>query len=232
MAATTGPRSDFPAAPMAGRRCPAGCWRRLGTMTRPSRDRAQRPHVTAVACCPIVHGYVTGGANMTNSLDPEVPPSGTGCVECLESGGWWLHLRRCTECGHIGCCDNSPSRARDRSCELVRSPCHLQLRARRGLVLELPNKRVHRRASPRTPAASSPRPTSAWTSRTGPRQLASPFGGIVTTPWVPTALGGPQVFRLRTVELGPPGPAGATRLAYRFANFLSYSTPMDVDDPR
>jgi hypothetical protein len=22
-------------------------------------------------------------------------PSGTGCVECLESGGWWLHLRRC-----------------------------------------------------------------------------------------------------------------------------------------
>ena len=30
-------------------------------------------------------------------------------MECLESGGWWLHLRRCTECGHIGCCDNSPS---------------------------------------------------------------------------------------------------------------------------
>jgi len=46
---------------------------------------------------------------MTNSIDPEVPPSGTGCVECLESAGWWLHLRRCTECGHIGCCDNSPS---------------------------------------------------------------------------------------------------------------------------
>ncbi len=46
---------------------------------------------------------------MTNSFDPEVPPSGTGCVECLESGGWWLHLRRCAECGHIGCCDNSPS---------------------------------------------------------------------------------------------------------------------------
>jgi hypothetical protein len=47
---------------------------------------------------------------MTASIDPEVPPSGTGCVECLESGGWWLHLRRCAECGHIGCCDNSPSR--------------------------------------------------------------------------------------------------------------------------
>jgi len=36
-------------------------------------------------------------------------PSGTGCVECLATGGWWLHLRRCTECGHIGCCDTSPS---------------------------------------------------------------------------------------------------------------------------
>jgi hypothetical protein len=29
-------------------------------------------------------------------------------VECLANDGWWLHLRRCTECGHIGCCDNSP----------------------------------------------------------------------------------------------------------------------------
>lgn len=36
------------------------------------------------------------------------PPSGTGCVECLEGGGWWWHLRRCVECGHVGCCDSSP----------------------------------------------------------------------------------------------------------------------------
>lgn len=36
-------------------------------------------------------------------------PSGTGCVECLATDGWWLHLRRCAECGHIGCCDSSPS---------------------------------------------------------------------------------------------------------------------------
>src|SRR5207244_4462929 len=43
------------------------------------------------------------------SFDPDVPPSGTGCVECLESRGWWFHLRRCAQCGHIGCCDSSPS---------------------------------------------------------------------------------------------------------------------------
>ncbi|HEY6344348.1 MAG TPA: UBP-type zinc finger domain-containing protein [Bryobacteraceae bacterium] len=42
-------------------------------------------------------------------IDPDVPPSGEGCAECLAAGGWWLHLRRCAECGHIGCCDSSPS---------------------------------------------------------------------------------------------------------------------------
>ncbi|MFG2025906.1 UBP-type zinc finger domain-containing protein [Streptomyces sp. NPDC048825] len=42
--------------------------------------------------------------------DPGVPPSGTGCVECGEVGGWWVHLRRCAQCGHIGCCDSSPAK--------------------------------------------------------------------------------------------------------------------------
>lgn len=42
-------------------------------------------------------------------INPEAKPSGTGCVECLAANGWWLHLRRCAECGHIGCCDSSPS---------------------------------------------------------------------------------------------------------------------------
>jgi hypothetical protein len=44
-----------------------------------------------------------------DGVDPSVPPSGTGCVECLDSGGWWWHLRRCAQCGHIGCCDSSPA---------------------------------------------------------------------------------------------------------------------------
>ncbi|HEY0814978.1 MAG TPA: UBP-type zinc finger domain-containing protein [Pseudonocardia sp.] len=46
---------------------------------------------------------------MTTGIDPSVTPSGTGCVECDETGGWWFHLRRCAQCGHIGCCDSSPS---------------------------------------------------------------------------------------------------------------------------
>jgi hypothetical protein len=45
---------------------------------------------------------------MTEGINPSVPPSGTGCAECDEAGGWWVHLRRCAQCGHIGCCDTSP----------------------------------------------------------------------------------------------------------------------------
>jgi hypothetical protein len=43
-------------------------------------------------------------------IDPTVPPSGPGCVECDLDGGWWVHLRRCATCGHVGCCDSSPAR--------------------------------------------------------------------------------------------------------------------------
>ena len=43
------------------------------------------------------------------AIRPEVPPSGPGCAECLASGGWWFHLRRCARCGQVGCCDSSPS---------------------------------------------------------------------------------------------------------------------------
>jgi hypothetical protein len=47
---------------------------------------------------------------MSTAVDPTVPPSGTGCVECDAVGGWWVHLRRCAACGHIGCCDDSLAR--------------------------------------------------------------------------------------------------------------------------
>jgi uncharacterized UBP type Zn finger protein len=33
-----------------------------------------------------------------------------GCEECLKIGGRWVHLRLCLECGHVGCCDNSPNK--------------------------------------------------------------------------------------------------------------------------
>lgn len=52
----------------------------------------------------------TGSGMEAEGIDPTVGPSGSGCVECLAGSGWWFHLRRCARCGHIGCCDSSPSR--------------------------------------------------------------------------------------------------------------------------
>jgi uncharacterized UBP type Zn finger protein len=40
----------------------------------------------------------------------DVAPSGAGCHECLQTGDWWVHLRLCQACGHVGCCDSSPKR--------------------------------------------------------------------------------------------------------------------------
>ena len=39
-----------------------------------------------------------------------LPDPIAGCEECLATGGSWVHLRMCHQCGHIGCCDSSPSR--------------------------------------------------------------------------------------------------------------------------
>ncbi len=55
-------------------------------------------------------------------INPSIPPSGTGCVECLAEGGWWFHLRRCATCGHIGCCDSSPSQHARRHAEETGHP--------------------------------------------------------------------------------------------------------------
>ncbi len=43
-----------------------------------------------------------------SGINLDAIPSGPGCVECEASSGWWFHLRRCAQCGHIGCCDSSP----------------------------------------------------------------------------------------------------------------------------
>jgi uncharacterized UBP type Zn finger protein len=40
----------------------------------------------------------------------ELPDEVAGCEDCLATGGVWLHLRICLNCGHVGCCDDSPNR--------------------------------------------------------------------------------------------------------------------------
>jgi Na+/H+ antiporter len=51
-----------------------------------------------------------GGACEHLESAPMVLPPNTpdGCEECLATGGTWVHLRLCLECGHVGCCDSSP----------------------------------------------------------------------------------------------------------------------------
>jgi uncharacterized UBP type Zn finger protein len=44
------------------------------------------------------------------SVTPE-PQTSEGCQDCLGAGAHdWVHLRLCETCGHVGCCDSSPSR--------------------------------------------------------------------------------------------------------------------------
>jgi ubiquitin-hydrolase Zn-finger-containing protein len=66
---------------------------------------------------PATLALVEGSRTMTvccSHLDSiqftELPESIDGCEECLASGGWWVHLRMCHSCAHIGCCDDSPSK--------------------------------------------------------------------------------------------------------------------------
>ena len=52
----------------------------------------------------------------------ELPASVPGCADCLREGGVWLHLRICLECGHVGCCDDSPGRHATRHAESAGHP--------------------------------------------------------------------------------------------------------------
>lgn len=55
--------------------------------------------------CEHLDGLVPDDAGQ---LGPD--PSADGCEECLAIGSRWVHLRRCVDCGHVGCCDSSPHR--------------------------------------------------------------------------------------------------------------------------
>lgn len=52
----------------------------------------------------------------------ELPDEVAGCEECLVEGTGWVHLRICLECGHVGCCDNSPGRHATRHFESSSHP--------------------------------------------------------------------------------------------------------------
>ena len=105
-----------------------------------------------------------------DGINPAAKPSGTGCVECLALGGWWFHLRRCAECGHIGCCDKS---ACIETQHRHGSPNNHEFRARRALVLRLSYRAIPRRAEASGTSLASVGSTSARTGRSGAFKLAN-----------------------------------------------------------
>jgi len=51
-----------------------------------------------------------------------VTPSAQGCEECLALGDWWVHLRLCRTCGHVGCCDSSKNQRATKHFHHTRHP--------------------------------------------------------------------------------------------------------------
>ena len=64
--------------------------------TTANRDEDLRPSDPNAAC-----------EHLANACAVPNPVTPTGCEECLEEGGDWVHLRMCMDCGHVGCCDSS-----------------------------------------------------------------------------------------------------------------------------
>ncbi len=58
----------------------------------------------------IVSAVSGGCAHLDHVKVTQLPDSVDGCADCLLTGDPWLHLRICLECGHVGCCDDSPNR--------------------------------------------------------------------------------------------------------------------------
>ena len=107
--------------------------RRLADVRRPS------PAARRSTCrCPFARRRPDAPApTSTTSTITELPESVDGCEDCLATGGIWLHLRICLECGHVGCCDDSPNRHASAHAHGERPSDHPLARAGRGLVVVL-----------------------------------------------------------------------------------------------
>jgi Na+/H+ antiporter len=62
------------------------------------RDRALVPRPREESCAHL------------RAVPVEEPHPAQACEDCLVEGTTWVHLRRCLNCGHVGCCDSSPRR--------------------------------------------------------------------------------------------------------------------------
>ena len=161
-----------------------------GSSTNGSRPRRRRGTPTAEVPPAHDHSPIDRGSTPPSLRAAPAAPSATPL------GGWWVHLRRCAQCGHVGCCDTSPAQHATAHFQGHRAPGGPELRARRGLVLGLPHRRAGRRPGARRAPPRAPR-----TSPCPARPTASrPTGGSTSTS---RAAG---VTSRTPVAARPPGP--------------------------
>ncbi len=81
---------------------------RPGARDRPRRGRL-RPRRPA-SLHPAAPGDLMPGtcSHLETMTHVEGREGDEGCPACVATGSTWVHLRRCTACGVVGCCDDSP----------------------------------------------------------------------------------------------------------------------------
>ena len=100
-------------------------------------------------------------------------PSGTGCVECLAAGTWWFHLRRCTQCGHIGCCDSSPNQHASKHSAATAHPIITSFEPGERWFYDYRSGEFFAGADPSRSSFTPPRSTRARTERPRAAELAN-----------------------------------------------------------
>ena len=105
-------------------------------------------------------------------INPTSKPSGVGCVECLASPkGWWFHLRRCAECGHIGCCDSSPSQHASKHAAAAGHPIIASFEPGEDWFYDYEKQEMIKGVKLLPPHAHPEKSARAWTHRKGASQL-------------------------------------------------------------
>ena len=92
----------------------------------PSLIPATKALIRTIRLDAATNGPSGPGGNITcehaAKVKPVPPRTPTGCEECLAAGASWVHLRLCLTCGHVGCCDDSPSRHATRHAHATSHP--------------------------------------------------------------------------------------------------------------
>jgi hypothetical protein len=105
-------------------------------------------------------------------INPASKPSGDGCVECLASPkGWWFHLRGCAECGHIGCCDSSPSQHASKHAAATGHPIITSFEPGEDWFFDYEKRGDDQRCGFASAARASRESARTWTRRKGASQL-------------------------------------------------------------